>query len=84
MFPARSLNAWLRTLGLVAVALCLLLLAFGALAASPALAQDAAPDQPVAPAIVGGRDADPGAWPWQVALLDRFGAGNPRGFFCGG
>jgi secreted trypsin-like serine protease len=39
--------------------------------------------QPRGPDIVGGQDADPGEWPWQVALVQR-GAGPYDGQFCGG
>ncbi|MCB0073969.1 MAG: trypsin-like serine protease, partial [Caldilineaceae bacterium] len=38
--------------------------------------------QAAAPAIIGGREAVPGAWPWQAALL--FDPDNGRSQFCGG
>lgn len=41
------------------------------------------PAQPNAPTIVGGREAEPGAWPWQVALIDI--GGHPYDDqYCGG
>ena len=36
------------------------------------------------PDIIGGREAVPGAWPWQVALIDALATDNYRGQFCGG
>lgn len=87
MSPARLPRPWLRPLGLVAFALLLLLLAYSSLAVTPALAQEdtpPAPNQPVSPAIVGGQDAAPGAYPWLVALFDRFANGEPNGLVCGG
>jgi hypothetical protein len=45
---------------------------------------DGQPKSPDAPAIVGGQEAQPGAWPWAAALVS---AGEPdafKGQFCGG
>ena len=45
---------------------------------------------PVAPAqvddtdIIGGSEAEPGAWPWQVALIQRTQPNAYFGQFCGG
>jgi len=53
-----------------------------ALAAPTASSQDQ-PAQPNAPTIVGGREADPGEWPWQVALIHA--GGDPYDDqYCGG
>jgi secreted trypsin-like serine protease/subtilisin-like proprotein convertase family protein len=49
---------------------------------SPAFTQGE-PAQPNAPAIVGGREAEPGEWPWQVALINA--GGHPYDDqYCGG
>ncbi len=41
------------------------------------------PAQPNGPTIVGGHEAEPGAWPWQVALIDT--GGHPYDDqYCGG
>jgi hypothetical protein len=45
--------------------------------------QDANAQSP-SPHIVGGRAAEPGAWPWQVALVYRTEREAYNGFFCGG
>lgn len=50
-------------------------------------AQDAptvTPAQSDSPDILGGREAQPGAWPWQVALLRRLEPNPFLGQFCGG
>jgi hypothetical protein len=36
------------------------------------------------PDIIGGREAQPGAYPWQVALIARFQPNTYQGQFCGG
>ena len=40
--------------------------------------------QEQSPEIVGGREAEPGAWPWQVALVAHTSSQAYNGFFCGG
>ncbi len=58
------------------------LVAWVALAAPTASGQGQ-PAQPNAPTIVGGREADPGEWPWQVALIHA--GGTPYDDqYCGG
>lgn len=39
---------------------------------------------PPPPPIVGGTEASPGKWPWQVALLNKKIADNHAALFCGG
>lgn len=43
-----------------------------------------APAQSDSPDIIGGREAKPGAWPWQVALLRRLEPNPFLAQFCGG
>jgi secreted trypsin-like serine protease len=68
--------------------LCAFILAtiVAVLLAGTAAAQDTpvAPAQGEAPDILGGREAEPGAWPWQVALVDSFEENAYHGLFCGG
>jgi secreted trypsin-like serine protease len=54
--------------------------------ASTAAAQDTpvAPADADAPDIIGGREAEPGAWPWQVALVNSLQENAFNGQFCGG
>jgi secreted trypsin-like serine protease len=57
-----------------------------ALLTGVAAAQDApvAPAQSETPDILGGREAEPGAWPWQVALVSSLEENAFDGQFCGG
>ena len=36
------------------------------------------------PDIIGGREAVPGAWPWQVGVVNHFNANNFEAQYCGG
>lgn len=68
---------------LVAAALGGMLL-LSLVATGTAVAQPPVPTGEPVPQIVGGQEAEPGAWPWQVALLQ---ARNPSLYdaqFCGG
>jgi hypothetical protein len=69
----------LRKFGLIAL---LFVLAAGAamLLIGGVAAQAPAND----PDILGGREAQPGAYPWQVALVSRFEPNAFQGQFCGG
>ena len=60
-----------------AMALMILLVLGAALMATGARAE------PDTPTIVGGQEADPGEWPWQVALVSK-GSDPMNGQFCGG
>ena len=57
-----------------------------ALLTGVAAAQDApvTPAQSETPDILGGREAEPGAWPWQVALVSSLEENAFNGQFCGG
>ncbi len=64
------------------IAMLILLLATVVAVVSPAYSQGE-PPKPNAPRIVGGREAEPGEWPWQVALIDA--GGDPYSDqYCGG
>ena len=64
------------------VALLIVLLTTLVAVAPPAYTQGE-PQKPNAPRIVGGREAEPGEWPWQIALIHA--GGDPYlDQFCGG
>lgn len=67
---------------LVVLLLSLALLASLAVAQEDPPAKDGGPASE-APTIVGGQQASPGEWPWQVALVSA-GADPYNGQFCGG
>ena len=75
---------------LLAVVMCLLALPTAhsaqgqAPAPGPAPVASAGVQQEQSPDIVGGREAAPGAWPWQVALVVHTYSQAYNGFFCGG
>ena len=76
--------AWARPRRpILLLAIALFIVAVVTLARPPAARTQDAPRQPNAPTIVGGREAEPGEWPWQIALIHA--GGDPYDDqFCGG
>lgn len=62
----------------------LILALFAGISGQAALAQGLPPVTPNPPTIVGGAPADPGEWPWQVALVDGAATDLFADQFCGG
>lgn len=59
-------------------------LAGGVVSAQMPTDEPVAPTQADNPDIIGGREAQPGAWPWQVALLNRLEPNSYLAQICGG
>lgn len=77
---ARRPVALSRLAGVMAVACLVMMLSL--VLPTPARTQSQA-EQPNSPTIVGGREAEPGEWPWQVALISA--GGHPyHDQYCGG
>ena len=55
-----------------------------ALAAPMQQQPDGQPHSPDSPSIVGGQEAQPGAWPWMAALVLASQSDASKGQFCGG
>ncbi len=76
----RFVNRWRLSLSFAAT---LVGLAVWSARVTPTASGQGQPAQPNAPAIVGGREANPGEWPWQVALIHA--GGDPYDDqYCGG
>lgn len=71
----------------IAIFFCLalfMLLGLYAPSATTATAQEPTPTPEGSVRVVGGAPADPGEWPWQVALIDGSTSDLYYGQFCGG
>src|SRR5512142_117823 len=75
-----KLSLWLLlSLGL---AIVYIIMVFGMV--PEAHAQDGDPPPTLIPEIIGGAPANPGEWPWQVALVGGSTSDLYNGQFCGG
>ncbi|MDM8552622.1 trypsin-like serine protease [Desulfobacterales bacterium HSG2] len=66
------------------VAVCFIILATGSVHAGSDEGADPFLSQRISPRIVGGYEAEPGAWPWMVALADKNSSSLYSAHFCGG
>ncbi|MDQ3248714.1 MAG: trypsin-like serine protease, partial [Chloroflexota bacterium] len=80
ILPVKPKTGQLATM--IVFALLAVLTGAALLLAPPLLAQT--PDAGAAPDIVGGQEAEPGAWPWLAALVRADSISAARGHFCGG
>lgn len=83
LFPIVATTRFARLLWLILLVL-LLLSGLLYLLQTTAVHAQQTPRQVDAPDIIGGSEATPGAWPWQVALVNSRYSNDLSGQFCGG